>query len=73
MPIDEKEDFSWQKAVEIKQNKEGDEQLFNWSCDYSAGLITFNVAPAVNTLVVASFNFDVPVRFDTDSMPRTYG
>lgn len=72
VPIDEKEEFSWQKAVELKQNKAGEEQLFTWSCDYASGLISFNVAPTANTLVLASFEFDVPVRFDTDSMTANW-
>jgi uncharacterized protein (TIGR02217 family) len=30
------------------------------------GLVTFDVAPALGTQVTAGFEFDVPVRFDTD-------
>jgi len=35
-------------------------------------MVTFTEAPPVNTLVMASFEFDVPVRFDTDSMPASW-
>ena len=38
------------------------------SVDYSTGLISFSVAPPSGTLVTADFEFDVPVRFDTDSL-----
>ena len=32
------------------------------------GLVTFAVAPAVGAIVTAGFEFDVPVRFDTDEL-----
>jgi uncharacterized protein (TIGR02217 family) len=32
------------------------------------GVITFNSAPAVGASITASFEFDVPVRFDVDSI-----
>lgn len=70
--IDEKEEFSWQRAVEIKHKQEGVEQLMNWSVDSTTGLVTFTEAPSINTLVMASFEFDVPVRFDTDSMAANW-
>ena len=57
--------------MEIRKNKEGEEQQFTWLCDYTTGRVTFNEAPAVNKLILASFEFDVPVRFDTDSMVLT--
>ncbi len=34
--------------------------------DTATGLITFDVPPALGTEVSAGFEFDVPVRFDTD-------
>lgn len=36
----------------------------DWTCDYSTGIITFLSAPALNKVVKAGFEFDVPVRFD---------
>lgn len=39
-----------------------------WTCDYSTGLVTFVSAPADGANIQASFEFDVPVRFDTDQM-----
>lgn len=39
-----------------------------WTVDPATGLITFTVAPAPGAVITASFEFDVPVRFDTDQM-----
>ena len=39
-------------------------------CDYTTGLLTFDVGhiPASGTTVTAGFEFDVPVRFDSDRL-----
>jgi uncharacterized protein (TIGR02217 family) len=39
-----------------------------FSCDATTGTITFVVAPPAGTAVTAGFEFDVPVRFDTDDL-----
>ena len=44
------------------------EQTNGWSIDGTTGLITFAVAPASGAALTAGFEFDVPVRFDTDSL-----
>jgi uncharacterized protein (TIGR02217 family) len=36
--------------------------------DYSTGVVTLSVAPVAGVDVTAGFEFDVPVRFDTDSI-----
>ena len=72
VPIGEKDILSWQRALEIRKQKEGTEQNLNWSVDITTGVVTFTEAPPANTLVMASFEFDVPVRFDTDSMPASW-
>lgn len=36
--------------------------------DATRGLVTFAVAPPADAAVTAGFRFDVPVRFDTDSL-----
>ena len=38
----------------------------DWEVDVATGLVTFADAPAVGAEVTAGFEFDVPVRFDTD-------
>jgi uncharacterized protein (TIGR02217 family) len=43
-------------------------QSSGYSVDYSTGLLTFTVAPSAGVLVSADFEFDVPVRFDTDAL-----
>ncbi|MDF2766770.1 MAG: hypothetical protein K0S81_3765 [Rhodospirillales bacterium] len=47
------------------------EQLSGWSVDTTAGLVTFGTAPALGVEITADFEFDVPVRFDTDHMAGT--
>jgi uncharacterized protein (TIGR02217 family) len=44
------------------------EQLGGWSIDTTTGIVTFSVPPALEAEVTADFEFDVPVRFDTDHM-----
>lgn len=36
--------------------------------DTTTGIVTFAVAPAGGAIITADFEFDVPVRFDTDEM-----
>ncbi len=42
-----------------------------FSVDYTTGLITFVTPPDIGAQVSAGFEFDVPVRFDTDSLQTT--
>jgi uncharacterized protein (TIGR02217 family) len=49
----------------------GTEQLSGWSVDITTGLVTFGSAPAAGVSVTAGFAFDVPVRFDTDTLDVT--
>jgi len=42
------------------------------SVDTATGVATFATPPASGFAVCASFEFDVPVRFDTDSMSASY-
>jgi uncharacterized protein (TIGR02217 family) len=46
----------------------GNKQTSGWSINTATGVLTFTVAPAQGVAVTADFEFDVPVRFDTDSM-----
>ena len=38
------------------------------SVDTTTGVVTFDIAPAAGDIISADFEFDVPVRFDTDEM-----
>ena len=42
-----------------------------WSVDHKTGLISFDSAPATDITITAGFEFDVPVRFDTDVLDVT--
>lgn len=42
-----------------------------WSVDAATGLVTFVSAPASGVAITAGFAFDVPVRFDTDTLDVT--
>ena len=39
-----------------------------FTCDPATGLVTFASAPAAGAAVTAGYEFDVPVRFDTDEL-----
>ena len=47
------------------------EQFSGWSIDVTTGIVTFGTAPGVGVAVHAGFEFDVPVRFDSDLMDVT--
>jgi uncharacterized protein (TIGR02217 family) len=47
------------------------EQMSGWTVDTTTGLITFTSAPAGGVIVRAGFEFDVPVRFDSDTLDVT--
>jgi uncharacterized protein (TIGR02217 family) len=39
-----------------------------YSLDAQTGIITFNTSPANGSVITAGYEFDVPVRFDTDEI-----
>ena len=41
----------------------------DYSIDLTTGVITFTSAPGSGEVVTATFEFDIPVRFDTDYLP----
>ena len=40
----------------------------NYSVDHTTGIVTFTEAPDAGVIIIADFEFDVPVRFDTDEL-----
>ena len=46
----------------------GSELPGGWSVDLGSGIVSFSVPPAMGAAVTAGFQFDVPVRFDTDRL-----
>ena len=47
------------------------EQMSGWTLDTTTGTVTFAAAPGNGVIVQAGFEFDVPVRFDTDMLDVT--
>ena len=58
-------------AGTVRIYKDSVEQLSGWSVNVTTGLVTFTTAPAAGVEITADFEFDVPVRFDTDHMAVT--
>lgn len=55
-------------ADTVRVSVGGIEQLTGWSVDVTTGVVTFASAPGAGVPVRAGFQFDVPVRFDTDQL-----
>ena len=49
----------------------GVNQPTGWTVNTTTGIITFTVAPGIGIAVTAGFEFDVPVRFDSEAMDVT--
>ena len=58
-------------AGTVKLYRDGVEATTGWSVDATTGFVTFSIAPAVGVQVTADFQFDAPVRFDSDQMEVT--
>ena len=55
----------------VKIYRDGVEATSGWTVNTATGLVTFTTAPASGVQVTADFEFDVPVRFDSDQMDIT--
>ena len=53
-------------AGTVKVYLAGVQQMSGWSVNTTTGIITFTTPPANSVAVSADYEFDVPVRFDTD-------
>lgn len=68
---------SWTRAITkpvagtVRITLGGVEQASGWSVDTATGVITFATAPGAGVAVTAGFEFDVPVRFDADTLDVT--
>jgi uncharacterized protein (TIGR02217 family) len=47
------------------------EQMSGWTVDPTTGVVTFTTSPAGGVIVRAGFEFDVPVRFESDTLDVT--
>jgi uncharacterized protein (TIGR02217 family) len=69
---------SWERRITkpvagtVRVALDGVEQGEGWSVDTTTGVVTFDSAPAEGVAVTASFEFDPPVRFDTDRLDVTW-
>jgi uncharacterized protein (TIGR02217 family) len=48
-------------------------ETVEYTVDHSTGVITFETPPDIGAQITAGYEFDVPVRFDTDSLLTTFG
>jgi len=68
---------TWTRAITkpvdgtVKVAIDGVEQTSGWSVDTTTGIVSFTTAPAAGAAITAGFAFDVPVRFDTDTLDVT--
>ncbi|PRX28672.1 TIGR02217 family protein [Meinhardsimonia xiamenensis] len=68
---------SWSRTITkpvagtVRVAVDGVEQAGGWSVDVTTGLVSFDTAPAEGAVITAGFEFDVPVRFDTDTLDVT--
>jgi uncharacterized protein (TIGR02217 family) len=62
------------KPVEgtVRVARSGVEATSGWTVDATTGVVNFGTAPVAGELVTAGFEFDVPVRFDTDRLDVTW-
>ena len=49
----------------------GAPQASGWSVDWATGVVSFTAAPGDSVTIRAGFDFDVPVRFDSDALDVT--
>lgn len=68
---------SWTRAITkpvagtVTVALNGTPQATGWSVSTTTGVVTFTTAPAAGLVATAGFEFDVPVRFDTDALDVT--
>lgn len=56
----------------VKIGVNGTEQASGWTVDTTTGIVTFSVAPTNGHTITAGFEFDTPVRFNTDYLEIDY-
>lgn len=55
-------------TVTLGIQREPLQESLHWVMDAATGLVTFEVAPEAGVEITAGYEFDVPVRFDTDQI-----
>lgn len=59
-------------AGNVKVYANGVLQNSGWAIDNNSGLITFSIPPVAEAALTADYEFDVPVRFDTDKLSARF-
>ncbi|HEV2561918.1 MAG TPA: DUF2460 domain-containing protein [Rhizomicrobium sp.] len=65
---------NWQRKIQkpvsgtVRVALAGVEQMSGFTVDTTTGIVTFASAPAAAVAISAGFEFDTPVRFDSDSL-----
>ncbi len=68
---------SWTRAITkpvagtVRIALNGVAQPGGWSVDHQTGLVSFDTAPPNGISITAGFEYDVPVRFDSDALDVT--
>ncbi|MGF6862750.1 uncharacterized protein (TIGR02217 family) [Rhodobacteraceae bacterium MBR-64] len=68
---------SWTRAIakpvagSVRVALNGVEQMSGWSVDATTGSVAFTTSPGAGVTITAGFEFDAPVRFDTDALDVT--
>ena len=68
---------SWARAITkpvagtVRIALNGVPQAAGWVVDHTTGVVSFETAPSVAIAITAGFEFDVPVRFDSDALDVT--
>jgi len=68
---------SWTRTIakpvegSVRLALNGVEQMSGWSIDPTTGSVTFTTAPGAGVAITAGYEFDVPVRFDSDTLDVT--
>ncbi|MET4129941.1 DUF2460 domain-containing protein [Roseovarius sp. MBR-6] len=68
---------SWTRSItkpvpaSVRVMLDDTEVITGWSVDTDTGVVSFAEPPAAGVIITAGFAFDVPVRFDTDTLDVT--
>ncbi len=62
-----------ERGVQIEESHKlaGVGQPSGWSIDTTTGVVSFSAAPGAGVAITAGFEFDMPVRFETDALDVT--
>ena len=59
-------------AASVLIGLDGNAQLLGWSVDETTGVLSFETPPPAGQVITAGFEYDWPVRFDTDYLDITF-